>query len=172
MEGTGGHALDGRLTLAQRAESLAIQRMLDEHLYWVMLYGRWVDPEHKRKSDGYLKEVLGVPSFLLPPVAYLVRRRIRGALHGHGLGRHSRDTIYQFGITDVAALSHWLGSRPYGFGDTPTVVDACMAAYIGNIIRQWGNPLTAATAKYGNLIAHFERVMAQAFPELSAKAAA
>ncbi len=173
LERTGGHKLDGRLTLAQRAESLAMQRMLDEHLYWVMVYGRWVDPECVRESDGYLKELLGLPGFLQPPIAYFLRRSVRRALHGHGLGRHSRDTIYQFGIADVAALGHWLGSRPYGFGDSPTVVDACIASYIGNIIRQpWSNPLTAATAKYGNLVAHFERVMAQAFPELVAKAAA
>ena len=64
LERTNGHRLDGRLTLAQRAESLAIQRMLEEHLYWVMVYGRWVDPECRRESDGYLKELLRLPAFL------------------------------------------------------------------------------------------------------------
>lgn len=43
-----------------------------------------------------------------------------------------------------------------------------MAALFGNIVRTpWDNPLTAATLKHGNLVAHFERLMARCFPELA-----
>jgi glutathione S-transferase len=173
LERTFGHRVDGRLTLAQRAESLAFQRLMEEHLYWVMVYGRWVDPDSKAESDAYIKALTGIPGLLFPPIAALLRRNVRQALHGHGLGRHSRETLFQMGIADVAALGHWLGTRPYGFGDSPTVVDICMASYIGNIVRQpWSNPLKVATAKYGNLIAHFERLLALTFPDLSQTVAA
>ena len=162
-----GHRIDGRLTLAQRGESLALQRMMEEHLYWVMVYGRWVDPETQAECDAYIKQLTGIPNFVFPLVGTLIKRDIRTTINGHGLGRHDRETLYQFGISDVAALGHWLGQRQFGFGDTPTVVDLCMASFIGNIVRQpWGNPLRAATSKYGNLIAHFERVLALTFPEI------
>jgi glutathione S-transferase len=107
-------------------------------------------------------------------VVPLIRRSLRATLHGQGLGRHDRQTLYQFGIADIAALGHWLGARTFCFGyETPTVVDLCLAAFIGGIIRQpWHNPLTLATSKYGNLIAHFERVMALSFPEVTKAAAA
>jgi glutathione S-transferase len=173
LERTHGHRVDGRLTLAQRSESLALQRMLEEHLYWVMVYARWVDPDVRTETDAYIKEITGIPGFLFPVVGPLIRRDIARALHGHGLGRHSRETIYQFGIADVAALGHWLGARSYGFGDEPTVVDACMAAFIGNIVRQpWSNPLRVATLKYGNLVSHFERMLERTFPELNLARAA
>jgi glutathione S-transferase len=173
LERATGHRVDGRLSLAQRGESLAFQRMLEEHLYWVMVYGRWVDPEAREDSDRYIRELLGVPGFLFPAIAGLVRRDIRRTLHGQGLGRHSRETLYQLGIADVAALGHWLGARSYAFGDQPTVLDACMAAFVGNIVRQpWSNPLRVATAKYGNLVTHFERMLALTFPELTRPVAA
>src|SRR5579872_6852327 len=39
-----GDPLDHDLTHAQQGESRALQRLLEEHLYWVMLYARWIEP--------------------------------------------------------------------------------------------------------------------------------
>lgn len=173
LERAFGHRLDGRLTLAQRGESLAIQRMMEEHLYFVLLYSRGIDPETAQESDAFLRQNMGIPGLLFPIVGRMIKRTIRIRLHNQGLGRHPRETLYQFGIDDVAALSHWLGTRSFGFGDAPTVVDLCLASFIGNIVRQpWPNPLTVATSKYGNLIAHFERVLSLTFPEMSPAAKA
>jgi len=162
-----GHRVDGRLTLAQRAESLALQRMMEEHLYWVIVYGRWLDLDAWMETDAYIRQLLRLPGPVAVMTVPMMRRYIRRALRAHGLGRHDPETIWQLGIADVSALGHWLGTRTYGFGDEPTVFDACLAAFIGGIVRQsWSNPLRVATSKYGNLIAHFERMMARYFPEL------
>lgn len=168
LERTHGHPVDGKLTLAQRAEALALQRLMEEHLYWVMVYARWVDPETRAQWRPYLQEFMGLPSFLTPLVAHLAARGIMKTLKGQGIGRHTPEVIWQMGIADVQALAHWLGNRPWVFGEQPTSLDAGIAAFIGNIVRTpWNNPLTAATLKHGSLIAHFERVMAQCFPELA-----
>jgi glutathione S-transferase len=164
-----GHRVDGKLSLAQRAESLALQRMMEEHLYWVTVYGRWLDPEKEMETTAYIRDLLGMPGFVAPLVVPIVRRYIRRCVHDQGVGRHAPEVIWQLGIADVAALGHWLGARPFGFGEAPTIFDACLAAHIGSIIRTpWNNPLKAATLKYGNLVAHFERMMAQYFPEFTA----
>jgi glutathione S-transferase len=163
-----GHRIDGRLTLAQRAESLALQRMMEEHLYWVMVYGRWIDVDAWSETDNFIRSIVGLPGPMAVVAVPVMRRYMRRCLYGQGLGRLPPQTIWQMGIADVGALGHWLGARPFGFGEEPTVFDACLAAFIGNIIRQpWTNPLRAATAKYGNLIAHFERMMRRHFPELA-----
>ena len=168
LERVHGHRVDGRLTLAQRAESLALQRMMEEHLYWVAVYGRWLDLDAWMETDAFIRGLLGVPGPMAVMVVPMMRRYMRRTLRAQGIGRHPPETIWQLGIADVSALGHWLGTRAYGFGDEPTVIDACMAAFVGNIIRQpWGNPLRTATAKYGNLVAHFERMMARYFPELA-----
>ena len=64
LERTHGHPVDGKLTLAQRAEALAMQRLMEEHLYWVAVYMRWADPDTRLHWRPYMQELLGVPSFL------------------------------------------------------------------------------------------------------------
>jgi glutathione S-transferase len=167
LERGNGNRLDGRLTLAQRGESLAIQRMMEEHLYFVMLYSRGIDPETEQEADACMRQVMGIPGPLFPIVGRMIKRTIRIRLRNQGIGLHSRETIYQFGIDDIAALSNWLGTRSFSFGDQPTVVDLCIASFIATIVRQpWPNPLTLATSEHANLVAHSERVLTLTFPEM------
>ena len=105
-----------------------MQRMMEEHLYWAAVYMRWVDPATRPDWLPYMRELLGVPTWLAPLVSRVAARRMAGTLRHHGLGRHSPETIWRLGIADVQALAHWLGQRPWGFGDAPTVVDAVTAA--------------------------------------------
>lgn len=173
LERAYGNRLDGRLTLAQRGESLAIQRMMEEHLYFVMLYSRGIDPKTEQESDACMRQVMGIPNMLYPIVGAMIKRKIRTRLRNQGIGYHARETIYQFGIDDISALADWLGARSFGFGDELSVVDLCLASFIGTIVRQpWVDPLTVTTSKHGNLVAHFERVLSLTFPETNAAAKA
>lgn len=168
LERTHGHPVDGKLTLAQRAETLAFQRLMDEHLYWVALYMRWADPNRRAESIAYFRDMLGVPGFLAPLFFKIGLRGLVKSLHAHGMGRHDPETLWQMGITDIQALAHWLGSRTWGFNDTPTTFDACLAAFVGTIVRTpWDSPLKAATCRHTTLVAHFERVVQAYFPELA-----
>jgi len=164
LEAAHGHPVDGRLTLAQRAESLAFQRLMDEHLYWAVVYARWIAApagDHAAFLTG-----LGIPRVLAPFAAWAGKRHYRETLRRQGLGRHPPEVLWQRGISDIQALAHWLGTRPFGFGETPTVFDACLYSYVGNIIRTpWPNPLTAATIKHRSLVDHFQRMLARTFPE-------
>ena len=168
LEAAHGHPVDGKLTLAERAQSLAFRRLMEEHLYWVAVYMRWVDPATRRDWQPHLEALLSLSPFVGKIVNRLAARGIMKSLRKQGIGRHPAETIWQMGIADIQALAHWLGNRPWGFGENPTTFDACLAAFVGNILRTpWNNPLTAATAKHGNLVAHFERLMARCFPELA-----
>src|SRR5690606_15400475 len=98
-----GDPLDAGLSAEQRALGLAARRLVEEHLYWIVAYGRWAEPA------GYeLTRSAFVP--LLPPViGGLIVRQIRkgmlAQMHAHGLGRHDRADIYRRGAEDLAALS-------------------------------------------------------------------
>ncbi len=168
LEQTKGHPVDGRLTLAERAESLALQRLLEEHLYWVIVYMRWVDPGTRADWRPYLADLIGAPKVLIPLIARQTERGLMKALRTQGIGLHTPDVIWRIGVSDVQALAHWLGNRPWGFGETPTVFDACLYAFVGTIIRTpWNNPLKAATLKHGNLVSHFDRMVARYFPDFA-----
>ena len=167
LERRNGHPVDGKLTLAQRGESTAFQRLLDEHLYWIGVYSRWVAPPFDLRRR-YLED-LGIPRSFAGLAAWVGKRRYQKVLRAQGLGRHAPETIWQFGISDLQAVAHWLGSRPFAFGEVPTVLDACLYAYVGNIIRSpWDNPLKSAALKHRTLVDHFSRMLARYFPELAA----
>lgn len=167
LEAKHGHPIDGKLTLSQRGESLAFQRLMDEHLYWVMVYGRWLDPEGVKNFTPYLKKLLGVPGPVFGLIKPLAQRIVRKQVSGHGMGRHTPETIWNLAIADVGALAHWLGQREWGFGDQPTVFDATLSAYVGELVMQpWDSPLVNETRKHRNLVSHFKRMMALYYPEL------
>jgi glutathione S-transferase len=167
LEKERGHPVDGRLTLAQRGESLAFQRMMEEHLYWVAVYARWIDPERRSEIVGYIHALLRLPRPVATVVEMIARRTMRQSLHRQGLGRHPPETIWAMGAADIQALAHWLGQKQYCFGDTPTVVDACLYAFVGCLIgTPWEFPLTEVTRRHGNLVAHAGRMHTRYFPEL------
>lgn len=168
LEAHYGHRVEGRLTMAERGTSLALQRMMEEHLYWVAVYARWLDPHNRDHSNAYIKELVGAPGWLMPLILPVIRRSIRKSLHAHGIGRHDPATLWQLGIGDVHALGQWLGNRTWGFGENPTVIDAVLFAFTACIVHTpWDFPLKTETMKNRNLLAHKERMLARYFPELA-----
>jgi glutathione S-transferase len=169
LEQKHGHPVDGKLTLSERATSLAFQRMMEEHLYWATVYARWTDPARPAETLQYAKEVIGLTGFLGVLVPRIVQRTVKKALWNHGLGRHHPADIWKLGIDNVQALGHWLGNRAYGFGEQPTVFDAVLFSAIASIVRTpWDFPLKTETLKHRNLLDHTDRMLSRYFPELSA----
>lgn len=168
LEQKHGHPVDGNLTLAERAQSLAFQRMMEEHLYWAAVYARWVDPDHLTETRSYIRDVIGLKGLLGKIIPPLAQRGIQKALWHHGLGRHSAETIWKLSTSNIQALSHWLGTRPYGFGDKPTVFDAVLFAFFAaTVYTPWDFPLKTAALKHRNLVDHSQRMLKQYFPELT-----
>ena len=167
LEAKNGNPVDGKLTLSERAESLAFQRMMEEHLYWALVYFRWIDPAGVKNWTPFLKDVLAMPGPIVTLVKPFAQRLVRNQLGGHGLGRHSPKTIQDLAIADIRALAHWLGQKEWGFGDQPTIFDASLSAHVGEIVSPpWDSPLAVETRKHRNLVSHFERMMTRYYPEL------
>lgn len=127
-----GDTLDAKLTPVQKAQSLVLQRLMDEHLYWCMLYSRWVDtanwPIVKKVFFGR------APFFVREVVSLFVRKNMQRSLHGHGMGRHQQAEIYQMGIKDLEALNTILNDNDFLMGSEPASIDACGYAFIANVL--------------------------------------
>lgn len=165
LERRHGADLDAELTADQRAVSHAVSVMLDEHLYWTVLYSRWGDddfwPEVRATFFGAL------PAPLRGVVPAIARRRVLDQLRKHGMGRHTPAEIYEFGRRDIAALAALLGDRPYLHGERPTRADASVYAYISCIhVPPFDSPLKQEVAKHPALIAHCERMREAYFADL------
>ncbi len=160
LKATHGDPLDGHLSPAEKSALHAWQRMVEESLYWTIVYSRWIDDAGWKVFSPLVFGFLPGPlRALIPP---LVRRRVRRTLDGQGTLRHNREEVYALGMRDVDALAGLLGDRPYMLGDKPTSLDASAAGSLINILHApLDTPLKAGAAKHANLVGYAERMRAK-----------
>ena len=159
-----GDPLDGDLSPLQRAQALAITRLVEEHLYWTVLHDRWIsEAGWALTGPGFFG---GMPWPLRAIVPIVARRGIRAELRGHGMGRHTPEQIHALGTADIDALAELLGDQPYFLGAQATSVDAVAGAFLANILMvPLETPVKAAAAGHANLVAYCRRVAQRYFPE-------
>lgn len=127
-----GDPLDGRLTPAARAETLAWVRLCDEHLYWsAVVYVRWRLEANWREyrkvvARGFHGDEAAADQF---------RLLILAEFEGQGMGRRSPDGVLAAFLADVDAIEARLGNKPFFFGAKPHAVDAAIYAIVAHIIR-------------------------------------
>lgn len=148
---------DEPLSSAQRGTGLAVRRMLEEHLYWALVYARWIDEEG---WDGGYREAIGamMPAGLRQVGPGILRRRLRTALSRQGLGLHSRAEIYALGVSDLDAVADLLDDQPFLFGEAPSSYDATVHAFVWHVTATPGdNPLKRAVSRRQVLADYVER---------------
>jgi glutathione S-transferase len=157
-----GDPLDAWLSAEQRAVALAFQRLMEESLYWAVVYTRWVDPKGWAITRAAFFDKLPIPlKWLLPPLA---RRGLRKQMQGQGIGRHSESEIHAIGQRDITALADFLGDKPYFMGAQPCSLDACAYAFLANLIQvPVESPLKQHALQYPRLKAYCERMQRQYF---------
>ena len=152
-----GDDLDQHLTSNQRAEAWALQVLLEEHLYWIIVYFRWVDPEGwqvtKKDFFGKMPKVIQA---IIPP---LLRRKVKKALYQQGLGRHSRDDIYALGKKDLMTIATSVYSQPFILGNQASSIDACVYAFLSSILyAPINSPLKTYALQLPELSTYCERM--------------
>jgi len=166
-----GKDLDAGLGPAERAVSHAFRRMLKEHLYWVMIVDRWCNDENWVTYGPLITKLFFAQ---LPPdqqQAYTagVRQQMIAQAQAQGMGRHTPAEVARLGMADLQAISDYLGDKPFFMGDTPTLVDATLYAYVANIVNvQFTSALRDFARGLPNLVAHCERMHSRYFPGLAA----
>lgn len=159
-----GDALDCDLTSLQRAQALAIARLVEEHLYWVVLHDRWIASPGWEMTRAAVFGRLAWPLRVIVP--YVAQRGLRAELRGQGIGRHTPEQIHALGIADIDALAELLGDQEYFLGPQATSVDAVVAAFLANLLLvPLETPVKQAAAGHSKLVAYCERVMRRYFPE-------
>ena len=149
--------LDAALTPDQRAASVMIQRTLEDHLYYAILYGRWIlDEAWAVTGPAYFGTLPPVARSVVPVVA---RRGVRAQLHHQGTGRHEWRAILHEAKRDLEALAATLGDDPYFLGADPHGVDAIAFAWLDTLARaEVPAALHELAAQYPVLLRYCERM--------------
>jgi glutathione S-transferase len=141
---------DHGLSAEQRAIAWALEKMLEEHLYWALGYARWmVDANFDKGPRNFFNTT---PAPLRPFLIPMIRWKVRRALHAQGFGRHSPEEIVTLGTRSINATAEFLDTKPYMMGAEPTGLDATAFAFITGILCPlFETPLRVAAERHDNL---------------------
>jgi glutathione S-transferase len=160
IESSRGIDLEAGLGPAERAMGWAIERMLEDHLYWAILHLRWADDTNFAKGPSQF--FAGLPD----AVRDERRAQFVARIQTHGLGRHDAAEVAELGDRSLASLSALLGDRPYLFGPLPTAVDATAFAMAASAQTPFfDGTLTRRACLYANLVAYVERMRERYYPD-------
>ena len=150
-----GVDLDKDLDKEQLAIAEAFRRMVEEHLYWVLVHSRWIENGDKIR-DGFFASV---PAIMRKFVFNMIVKKVKANLYSQGMGRHTPAEIYAFGAADLQAMSDYLGDKGFFFGDEPTSIDATLFGMLDCIVMpSLETALKRSALTYENLIAHHQRL--------------
>jgi glutathione S-transferase len=159
-----GVDLDAGLDARERAQAWALERMIENHLTWAVIYFRWLVPENFEKGPSHWFD--GVPEPARAGVKADVLGRVTAAMRAVGIARHSPEEIVGLGDRSLSALSLQLGDRPYLMGERPAGVDAMAFGSLACLLTPFfASPLRQRAIAYDNLTAYADRMMRAHFPD-------
>ncbi len=133
--------LDSWLDDTQRAVGHAVQRMLDEALYFALIHLRWTDDGGWALYGPAIAKTLGPLRVLLP----VIRRSIIKRQTMQGTGRHAGPEIEDMAIADLSSIATLIGDREFLFGARPSSFDASVFASIEATV---GFPFESRTRRF------------------------
>lgn len=171
LEDTRGVDFDKGLSDSQKGVAWAIEKMLEEHVYWLVVMERWHDKANFDKGPRMFFDP--VPALVRPLVLAMVSRQVARNLHGHGIGRHSAGERQRLAERAADAVSRCLGDKPWLMGHEPCGADATGYAFTASALcPHFDGPVRRAFERHANLAAYVQRGTARWFPEIAGKAAA
>jgi isoprene-epoxide---glutathione S-transferase len=154
-----GDPLDADLTPAERANALAWNRLLEEHLYWSgVIEPRWRHDEGWEVYIPYIVQGAEVTPEMREGLDAF-RGRILAEFNGQGMGRRSPEVVFDFFRADIDALSDYLGDNEYFLGNRLRSLDASVYSSLRHVTdqpQQWLG--TGYVATKPNLVDYMNRI--------------
>ena len=156
--------LDEGLNLRERAEAWTIERLLEDHLYFAMVWFRWIDPENFERGPAHFADA--APEAERARMRQEMQARKASELHAQGLGRHPPGRIAELGERSIDALALMLGDKPHLLREAVSGVDATAFGVLASVMTPFfDTPLRRAAEAHRNLVAYVARMMRRYYPE-------
>jgi hypothetical protein len=144
----------------------AVEKMLEDHMYWLSLHNRWADDANFEKGPkAYFSKMPFPLGLIVPP---LVRRKILGSLKAQGTGRHTDSEREALTIKAVQSLADILGDKPYLTGYARSATDGTVLAFLlAGLCPTFDGAIRREIRRHANLVAYAERMRECYFPEMA-----
>ena len=161
-----GFDFDRGLGAVARAEAWAVERMLEDHLYWCCQHMRWGIQENFDKGPAHFFD--RAPEAIRDQLRTTARNKVLGYLQAQGIGRHTPDQITELGTRTLESLSALLGQRLWLMGDEPCGTDAAMTGMLATLLNgALDSPLRHRGLAHANLARYIDRAVPHFFPEFA-----
>ena len=158
-----GINFDAGLTDEQKGIGWALEKLCEDHLYWLVIAERWLIEANFTKGPAHFFDFAPAP--LRPLIRVMVKRKIRSACVAQGLYRHAPDQRRELARRALASISAVLGDKPFLFGDKAHGVDATVGAFaMGGLCPLFDSAVREEEEKLPNLVAYARRIEAIYFP--------
>lgn len=158
LESVSEHPLDVWVPKTERPRMTLVQRLLEDHFYWVLLYSRWADDDYwPRVSEAFFAKL---PAAARPLIRHFARKQTLRQLWSQGLSRHDKDEIYAQGCADLDALTAMIRG-PFMLGDQISTLDATTGAFVAQVlVPDLDTPLKRHAKTLPSLVDYGNRVRA------------
>ena len=150
--------IDSDLTPVEQATSLAIIRMVEEHLYFACVHFRWVEDS----CFNQFIRLIAPNAFVRNIIGPFFHAQVRKQVWSQGIGRHTDQDILQFARDDFQALSTLLGQDNFFFGKSKAhLVDIVVFSMISMVLdpaEYVKSPLIGIVNEFTNLVAFKNRM--------------
>jgi len=154
---------DQHLSAREKGIAWAVEKMLEDNLYWALVHARWLSDANFAKGPANFFKSIRAP--IRPLLVGMIRRKVKKNLHAHGLGRHSLVEIAQLANRATDALAAILGDNLYLMGPNKCGADATAFSFaLGILCPLFDTPIQTHAAKHKNLVAYCERMRKEFYP--------
>ncbi|MDG1065336.1 MAG: glutathione S-transferase family protein [Luminiphilus sp.] len=138
----------------------AFTRLVDDHLYWLIVASRWLDDDW---FPNVYKGFFGAfPPVVRDLISALARRQMRKTLDLQGLGRHSLNQQKAFARRDLQALANVLTDSRYIVGNKLSVFDFSITSMLSGLLDNVpGTWVTAIGQEFPELQHYADRIQAE-----------
>lgn len=164
-------SLDATLEHQQLSVGRAFRSMIEEHLYFAIVYFRWQHEASWRWYEDIVVQTIqqaGAPLWLAITLTRLSRKSVLKALQIQGTGSLEPATVVDVARQQISAISNLLSSRSYFLDEKPCSIDATVYAFLESIlVPPLENPLREHVASLPNLVAYCQRMRERFWKELT-----
>jgi glutathione S-transferase len=158
--------LDKHLSAEEKAIAKAFQLLCEKSIVDIVMYFRWVDKENWPKFRDIVFR--GAPWFIKVTIANGMAKSIEKTLYKHGIGRFTEAEKLKILDDNLTAISNYLGSKKYFFGDQVSSIDVILFSTLIQVnargaVRQFEQILNS----YPNLKNYLERFRQTYWPEMN-----
>ena len=132
LNGNQDRDLFDSLTNDQRVLGMALKRLTEDHLYWLMVWAKWIsDTSRAALAESLLDQY---PRPIRMMISAATKRQISARCKSQGIGLMSEDERGNEAVKDLTTLSAQLQKMPFLLGPDMTVYDFSVAAMLSSIL--------------------------------------